>query len=170
MLKDKRRPAKRAHLESGQQRWWLILALLLVSGCLAACNTNASTITSPPTPPVPRTTVAAGPLHAFIQTFDGAFTITLDITPNRSGPNYFRARVMNSHTHQPVAHSTLTLYTTMQDMPMGTDAVVLKAGAAGEFSATSAVLSMGGHWAIGIVLQTPDHVMHKAGVSFVMPQ
>lgn len=63
----------------------------------------------------------------------------------------------------------ITLYTTMQDMAMGTDSVVLHANGSGQFSATSDVLNMGGHWSIGITVQTADHIVHKAGVSFVLP-
>jgi hypothetical protein len=173
MFKDTKKPGKRL-CERIERRWWkwlILFTLLLVSGgCLTGCSANASAITSPSITPTSQPTVVAGPLHTFVQTFDGVFTIELDITPNRSGFNHFHARAVNNHTHQPAARSTLTLYTTMQDMPMGTDSLALRAGADGEFSATGEVLSMGGHWAIGIVLQTPDHVKHKAGVSFVVPQ
>jgi len=65
-------------------------------------------------------------------------------------------------------HVVITLYTTMQDMPMGTDSVVLRAEGGGQFSATSDILSMGGHWALGITIQTANHVIHKAGVSLLL--
>ena len=56
----------------------------------------------------------------------------------------------------------------MQDMLMGTDAIHLHADSSGSFSATG-VLSMQGHWAIGIVIQTLDHRLHKGGVMLVTP-
>ncbi|HEX7734118.1 MAG TPA: hypothetical protein VF458_04630 [Ktedonobacteraceae bacterium] len=135
----------------------------LLSGCGASGTGAHVTFSHPQSTPV-----MAGPFHAIAQTFDGAFAITLDITPNRSGPNQFRAQVIDNHAHKPATHIRITLYTTMQDMPMGTDSVVLRAEGGGLFSATSNVLSMSGHWALGIVVQTTDHIMHKAGVSFVM--
>ncbi len=104
-----------------------------------------------------------------MQTFDKAFSLTLDITPGRSGPNMFVAHVMDNHTNKPATHVNITLYTTMQDMAMGTDSFALRADGNGQFSATSDLLSMSGHWAIGITIQTTDHVMHKTGVNLVMP-
>jgi len=94
--------------------------------------------------------------------------VTLDITPNRSGANIFQLRVMNNQTGKPASHVTITLYTTMQDMAMGTDSIGLHADGAGYFSSPSNNLSMAGHWAIGIAIQTSDRVIHKAGVSFFM--
>src|SRR5689334_19740647 len=91
----------------------------LLSGCGASATNAGATLTHPqPTPAV------AHPFHTTIQTFDGAFAITLDITPNRSGPNQFRAQVIDDRAHKPATHILITLYTTMQDMPMGTDSVV----------------------------------------------
>jgi hypothetical protein len=104
-----------------------------------------------------------------VQTSDGAFSINLDITPGHSGSNQFRALVIDNRAHGPATRVVITIYTTMQDMDMGTDSVVLHAEEHGQFSASSDVLSMGGHWALGIVIQTTDHHIHKAGVSFVMP-
>jgi len=51
---------------------------------------------------------------------------------------------------------------------MGTDAIHLHGDSNDSFSATG-VLSMQGHWAIGIVIQTPDHRLHKGGVMLVTP-
>ena len=93
--------------------------------------------------------------------------MTLDITPNRSGPNVFTVQVMDNHTEKLAGRLNITLYTTMQDMAMGTDSITLHADENGNYSATSDNLSMSGHWAIGIAIQTPDHALHKAGVSLV---
>lgn len=105
-----------------------------------------------------------GPFHTVTQTFDGDFTITLDITPNRSGPNTFTAHIIDNRSHSLVSNLVVTLYLTMQEMPMGTDSVTLQFQGNGLFSTTSDLLSMNGHWAIGITLQTTDHIIHKAGV------
>lgn len=129
--------------------------------------TPTSTSTSFPEQAQP--TAVIQPFHTTVQTFDGDFSITLDITPDRSGPNSFAAQVTSIPDNKPATHIMITLYTTMQDMAMGTDSVVLHADGKGRFSATSNVLSMGGHWTIGIVIQTADHVVHKAGTSLVTP-
>ena len=80
----------------------------------------------------------------------------------------FTVHVRADHSSTLTTLMSVTLYTTMQDMPMGTDAIHLHAGSNDSFSATG-VLSMQGHWAIGIVIQTPDHRLHKGGVMLVAP-
>lgn len=139
----------------------LLFSLSILSGCGAA--SSPTTLQQQPQP-----TTVARPFHATVQTFDGDFTVTLDITPNHSGINTFMAQVKDNHANHPAAHVHITLYTTMQDMAMGTDSIVLHDDGAGQFSATSENLSMGGHWAIGITIATADHIIHKAGVSFVV--
>ncbi len=136
---------------------WTSLLLLCV-GVISGCGS------APPPSPTPQ---AAPPFHETLETRDGTFTITLDITPNRSGTNVFLAQVMDKRTGEPAARVIITLYTTMQDMAMGTDSLVLHADGNGQFSATSGNLSMAGHWAIGIAIQASDQSMHQAGVSFV---
>ncbi len=143
---------------------WSILFLLcvsVISGCASTPRPSPTLRQSSPTPAV------AHPFHDILKTQDGAFTVTLDITPNRSGTNVFLARVMDNRTGKPAAHVIITLYTTMQDMVMGTDLIVLHPDGHGQFKATSNNLSMAGHWAIGVAIQASDHSMHQAGVSFV---
>jgi copper transport protein len=143
---------------------WIFLLFLCV-GVISGCGTPSSPTTGVGQHPQP--SVVAHPFHDMIKTLDGDFTIILDITPNRSGTNAFKASVIDTRTNTPATHITLTLYTTMQDMPMGTDSIILHAEGNGQFSATSNTLSMDGHWAIGITIQTCDHVVHKAGVSLL---
>jgi copper transport protein len=147
-------------------RWepaWCILLFLCLS-VIGGCGTISSpTTTIRQFPPAE----VAQPFHGTVKTLDGDFTVTLDITPNRSGPNVFTVRVMDDHTDTLASHVNITLYTTMQDMAMGTDSITLRADEKGDYSATSDNLSMSGHWAIGIAIQTPDHALHKAGVSLV---
>lgn len=154
-------------MRSALHRWkpWWIFLFYLCASAIAGCGPASS-------PPAavgqhPQLSAAAHPFHATVKTFDGDFTIALDITPNRSGINLFRAQVVDTQTKTLATHITITLYTTMQDMPMGTDSILLRAGNNGQFSATSNTLSMDGHWAIGITIQTPDHIMHKAGVNLL---
>lgn len=141
----------------------LLLCISMITGCGAPPS---------PTAPIgqqPQPTEVAQPFHATVKTFDGDFTVALDITPNRSGTNVFMVRVMDNRTGKPAIHVVTTLYTTMQDMSMGTDSVLLRADGKGQFSATGDNLSMAGRWAIGIAIQTADHTIHQAGVTLVTP-
>jgi hypothetical protein len=150
---------------SWKRVWVMIFPLCfgVISGC-SAISSPQSVITQQqsPTP-----TEIVGPFHASTKTFDGDFTITLDITPNRVGSNMFIAHVIDNQTGKPATQVSVTLYTTMQDMSMGTDSIVLYADGNGQFSATGDNLDMGGHWAVGIIIQTTGHIAHKAGMSFV---
>ena len=103
-----------------------------------------------------------------MQTFDRALAVALTITPNLAGPNVFTVRLRTNHAGTLTTAVKVTLFTTMQDMPMGTDAIHLVADSNGSFSAIG-VLSMQGDWAIGIVIKTPDHQLHKGGVMLVTP-
>ena len=145
---------------------WSLLCLLCASP-LTSCGAPSPTTTAPA--PQPHLTPVAHPFHVTVKTLDGDFTVTLDITPNRSGTNVFTVHVMDNHTDRLATHAKISLYTTMQDMPMGTDSILLHADGRGQFSATGDNLSMAGHWAIGISIQLTDHSMHKAGVTLVMP-
>ena len=140
----------------------LLLCINTISGCGAI--STATTIPSQPQP-----TAVVHPFHTTVQTLDKDFTLILDITPGYSGTNIFMLHVTDNHTAKPATHVGITLYTTMQDMVMGTDSLALHADGSGQFSLTSEALSMGGHWAIGITIQTADNIVHKAGISLVMP-
>lgn len=170
MLKRKRPNAdstsKRSTLLSQKPGWSILLVLLCIC-VMQSCGTSPSSATAIRRQPPP--TVAAHLFHAMRKTLDGDFAVTLDITPNRSGTNIFRVRVMDTRTDKQVTQGKITLYTTMQDMPMGTDSIVLHTDGTGQFSATSDTLSMGGHWAIGITIQTSDQTIHKVGVGLVIP-
>jgi copper transport protein len=147
--------------------WSIALALCL--GLLSGCGgTLAPTQTVQDTSRTSPTAEGIQPFHATVQTLDSVLTVTLTITPDRAGTNMFTVRVRANHPNALPTAVSVTLYTTMQDMPMGTDAIHLHADSNGSFSAIS-VLSMQGHWAIGIVIQTPDHRLHKGGVMLVTP-
>ena len=147
--------------------WSIVLALYLglLSGCggtLAQTQTVQNTLRTSPTPG------EIQPFHATVETFDRVLTVTLTITPNRAGTNVFTVDMRANHSSTLTSAVSVILYTTMQDMPMGTDAIHLHADSNDSFSATGG-LSMQGHWAIGIVIQTLDHRLHKGGVMLVTP-
>jgi len=140
-----------------------LFCVLIISGCATASPTSATQ----PQPQV-QTPAVPQPFHTTLQTFDKDFSLTLAITPDRSGTNTFVMGIIDNHTNKSASHVTVILYTTMQDMAMGTDSLVLHANNNGQFSATSNLLSMRGHWGLGITIQTSDHVVHKAGVDLVL--
>ncbi len=143
--------------------WGISLALL---GMLAGCAPPAAV--SPPRMQVVATQ-SAQPFRAKVETFDGDFTITFVVNPGQAGENEFIAFILDNQTHKMAIDIAVTLYTTMQDMAMGTEAVVLHADGGGQFSATSETLSMSGHWAIGLTVQTNDRIIHRAGVRLLLP-
>lgn len=154
----------RSRLRPDRWRWAVSLLLFLCISLTGGCaTTHTATVATQPSP-----VVTASSFHITVETFDRAFTLTLTISPDHAGPNRFTLQVKD-HTGRPAEHVEITLYTTMQDMSMGTDSVVLHPDGPGQFSTTSDVLSMGGHWAIGIVIQAADHVIHKAGVMLAIP-
>ena len=158
--------------KSPRKRIWSCartIALALCLGLLSGCGGTLAPIqTVQATPRTSPTAEGAQPFHATVQALDRLLTVTLTITPDRAGTNIFTVHVRADHSSTSTTPMSVTLYTTMQDMPMGTDAIHLHADSNDSFSATG-VLSMQGHWAIGIVIQTPDHRLHKGGVMLVAP-
>ena len=165
------REGRVAHdIRKSPRRLWScawIIALALCLGLLSSCG-KTPTQTVQDTPHTSPTSEGRQPFHAAIQTFDRELTVTLTITPNRAGTNVFTVRLRANHPGALLTAVSVTLYTTMQDMPMGTDAIRLHADSDGSFSATG-ILSMQGHWAIGLLIQTADHRIHKGGVMLVTP-
>lgn len=149
--------------------WKRALRFTLVLCCVglsAGCSGSPALTTA--NQPQIRATAVSHPFHALVKTLDDEYSITLDITPNHVGLNIFTAQVMDNRTGKSAAYIDITLYTTMQDMPMGTDSIVLHTDSHGLSSTASRILNMGGHWAIGITLQGSSHIIHKAGVSLVI--
>lgn len=154
-------------LRSRRSKYLLISILfcIVLSGCNAGSASTQATLYSSSSSP----TIGPRAFHATVTTFDGDFTLTLDVTPGCVCANVFLANVRDNQTGKPANQVIVTLYTTMREMAMGTDAVELHADGDGKFSATSTTLSMSGHWAIGITVTTADQRLHKAGVDLVVP-
>ncbi len=145
-------------------RWEPLLgvAVLLCTGLL---NVFAGTLTpaniaSPTTQPQQATTVK--PYTSTLTTSDNAFTIKLTISPDRFGPNVFTVTALDS-TGKVQKNIGVSIYTTMLDMEMGTDALNLQPDGKGNFT-SNGDLDMGGNWQIRIQIRTVDNKLHEAKV------
>jgi copper transport protein len=137
--------------------------------CVGLMNVFAGTL-SPVAAQQPQqqTTGAATAFTTSVRTSDNEFTVTLDVTPNRTGTNVFRVSVAATNTGTPVTNVGVSLYTSSLDMDMGTDTVNVQPDGKGHFSATVDLL-MGGDWQIRIQLRTPDNRLHEAIVKLLTP-
>ncbi len=145
-------------------RWEPLLgvAVLLCTGLL---NVFAGTLTpanvaSSTTQPQQTTTVK--PYTSTLTTSDNAFTIKLTISPDRFGPNVFTVTALDS-TGKVQKNIGVSIYTTMLDMEMGTDALNLQPDGKGNFT-SNGDLDMGGNWQIRIQIRTLDNKLHEAKV------
>jgi len=92
------------------------------------------------------------------QTSDAQLNVTLSITPNRFGPNVFTVTVPDQ---QATGIKSASLSTTMLDMDMGTDTIVLASAGHGQFRGNGS-LSMTGDWQIRVLIHTLDGTLHVA--------
>ncbi len=137
--------------------------------CVGLMNVFAGTL-SPvaAAQPQQQTTGAATAFTTSVRTSDNEFTVTLDVTPNRTGTNVFRMSVAETKTGAPVTNVGVSLYASSLDMDMGTESVNLQPDGKGHFSATGDLL-MGGDWQIRIQLRTPNNRLHEAIVKLLTP-
>ena len=100
-----------------------------------------------------------------IKTSDKQFSLTLTVSPDRSGPNTFTIAIFDSHGVK-TTHVSVSIYATMLEMDMGTTPIKLQPDAKGNFSAL-ANLDMGGKWGLRVEIGTPDLKFHEANVQIV---
>ncbi len=133
------------------------VALLLICAgmLLAACNSGGNT----------QTPTASAGFHDTLKTTDGQFMIQFGVTPNRLGLNVFTVGVEDVSSGKSLPGLQVQLATTMLDMDMGTDRVILQSKGNGQYSAQG-TLAMEGHWEIRILLRTPNSTLHQASVEF----
>lgn len=124
---------------------FVLLSFLIIVLC-TACGSTQNTATS-------------SAFQATVQTTDKAFTVQVTITPNHLGNNTFAVRFV-SPQQVPPQNTQVTLQTTMLDMAMGTDSVMLQANSQGTYSGQG-TLTMKGTWQIQVVIHTPDHTLHE---------
>ena len=125
----------------------VLLSLLIVMLC-TACGSTPSTATS-----------TSSTFQTTVQTTDKAFTVQVTISPNQLGNNTFTVKFL-SPQQVPTQNTQVNLQTTMLDMAMGTDNVMLQAGSQGTYSGQG-TLTMSGTWQIQVVIHTPDHALHE---------
>lgn len=121
------------------------LSLLLIL-CTACGGTNS-------------TSTSSSTFHTTFQSTDKAFTVRVTITPDQAGNNTFIVELLSPQQHS-LQNVQVDLQTTMLDMAMGTDSLVLHAGSQRNFSGQG-ILAMSGHWQIRVVIRTSDHRVHE---------
>jgi copper transport protein len=138
--------------------------------CVGLINVFAGTLSpiAAAQPQQPSTTGGTTAFTASVRTSDNKFTVTLEVTPNQTGTNVFRAGVAETKTGAPVTQVGVSLYTSSLDMDMGIETVNLQPDGKGHFSATGDLL-MGGDWRIRIQLRTLDNKLHEAIVKLLTP-
>jgi copper transport protein len=100
-----------------------------------------------------------------VKTSDKQFSLTLVISPDRSGPNTFTVTVFDNHGVK-ATNVSVSIYATMLDMDMGTTPIKLQPDGKGNFSA-NADLDMGGRWGLRMEIRAPDLKFHEAIVQIV---
>jgi nitrogen fixation protein FixH len=109
------------------------------------------------------------PLNTTVGTTDQQFQVTIKINPNHFGTNVFLATVLDSKGNAvPTSQIGVSLYTTMLDMDMGTNAINLQPDGKGHFSG-SGDLDMPGNWQLRIEIRTLDATLHEATLKFFTP-
>jgi len=100
----------------------------------------------------PANAVLSGQTH-----YIGGFAITLHTSPAKPGTNVFVVTLGNSHKDL-IAQAQVVIETTMLDMEMGTEQVLLRPAAGGEpgIYEGRADLTMSGHWEL-VVRVRPGH-------------
>ena len=149
-------------------RWEPLLGVGVLI-CAGLMNVFAGTLlpASVNQPPPTTPTQQVKPFNALVKTSDHLFTVKLTVSPNRFGSNVFTATVMNSKGTV-VTNVGVSIYTTMLDMDMGTNAINLQPDGKGHFSATGD-LDMGGNWALRVQIRAPDLKLHEGTVKMVTP-
>jgi len=150
-------------------RWEPLIGVAIIV-CVGLMNVFAGTL-SPIAAAQQHPTTSTGTTQAFnttVRTTDNKFTVKLNVNPNRFGTNIFTVTVIDSSTGKPTTDVGVSLYTTMLDMDMGTDAVNLRPDGKGHFSSPGD-LSMSGDWQIRIQIRTADNTLHEARVHLFTP-
>jgi putative copper export protein/5-hydroxyisourate hydrolase-like protein (transthyretin family) len=146
--------------------WEPVLGVAILV-CVGLMNVFVATLAPTATTQQPTNKKPAS-FNTTAKTTDNKFTVKLNVNPNTFGTNVFTATVIDNSTGQPTTKVSVSLFTTMQDMNMGTDTIILQPDGKGHFSAPGD-LSMAGNWEIQIQIRTPDNTRHEANVKLFTP-
>lgn len=146
-------------------RWEPLLGVAVLV-CTGLLNIFAGMLPATATPTTQHSQAPAKPFAATLKTSDGAFTLSLNVTPNQQGSNMFVMRVLDK---QGVVQTNIgvSIYTTLLGMDMGTTALNLQPDGKGNFSANGD-FSMGGNWQLRVDIRTPDNILHEAQVNLAV--
>ena len=166
------RLAKKTNLMTRILRWepWLGVAVIVCVGLMSVfAKTLPATAQTPGQQTGPSSTVA-GPFTGAAPTSDGKYNVTLNVSPNHFGTNVFTVQVTDVATGKSLDANTVSvsIFTTMLDMDMGTDSVSLTPNGKGGFSG-SGDFSMGGNWDVKVQLRTADGARHEANFKLYTP-
>jgi len=161
------RMAKQVGRLTSVLRWEPLLGVAVVA-CVGLMNVFGGTLSPTAAATQQQSTTASSAYNTMVQTADHAFTIKLNINPNRFGTNVFTVTIIDNSTGKQTTNVGVTVYTQMLDMDMGTDSVNLLPDGKGHFSA-SGDLAMGGDWSIRVQIRTPEHALHEASVKIYTP-
>ena len=144
------------------------VVVLLCAGLLAVFSGTLQPI-APSQPASQPQSAPSKPFTTTVAAADRQFRVTVKVDPNHFGTNTFTVTVFDSKG-KPVPTSTIgvSLYETMLDMDMGTEAVNLQPDGKGHFSG-SGDLGMGGNWQLRIEIRTLDATLHEATLKFFTP-
>ncbi|GCE25708.1 copper resistance protein [Dictyobacter alpinus] len=148
-------------------RWEPLLGVAVLV-CTGLLNVFAGTLlptTSGQAAPSQSTVVK--PFHGTVQTKDHQYTLKVTVSPNRFGTNVFTVNVLDAKG-KPDTQVGVSIYTTMLDMDMGTDAINLQPDTKGDFSGQGD-LNMGGHWQLRIEVRTPQNTLHSGTIDLTTP-
>lgn len=116
--------------------------------------------------PVPFGFGPPGPA-AYTATASG-ITATATLTPDRAGPNRLTVRLRDGN-QRPVQLATVSVLTTMLDMPMGTGVAPLNETRPGIFSGP-VDLGMGGHWRLLLLVYRPHPLLTRLSITVTVGQ
>ncbi|HLX39586.1 MAG TPA: CopD family protein [Ktedonobacteraceae bacterium] len=148
-------------------RWEPIIGIAILV-CAGLMNIFAGTLSATTTTGQQPATNKTSVYNATVQTTDNAYTVKLNINPNRFGTNVFTVTILDNSTGKAATNVSVSLFTTMLDMDMGTDSIALQSNGKGSFSA-SGDLTMGGNWEIRVAIHALDGTLHEASVKIFTP-
>ena len=144
-------------------RWEAVLALSVIV-CAGLLNVFAGTLlpasaNQPADRSATQPSSTVKPFHTTVHTRDKQFTLDVTVSPNHFGSNICTVSVLDSKG-KPDTQVGVSVYTTMLDMDMGTDAWNLQPDGKGHFR-LEVDLNMGGHWQLRVEVRTLQGTLHE---------